>query len=794
MKKPRSRRASGTRSLLLAVFSAVLVLVAGGAPASAQIVEEDLPMGDSSSSLDPVLAEDIQHARTLLASDRTAALTGLDDVIARLEDTMNQGATSKIVNDARRELARSLGERAALRLLTGDRANGQADLELLARVEPNHIPQLATLGMTDAEQVTFQQAWQAARQKMTAGVELRLQPAEARDSRVIAIKRPATNPDGSVAPTGLGTSEVVLTAGADAVAMGRLTPGSWTITVERPGFAGARQDLTLEAGQQRTFEVPLQRTSATIALHTAPPGAEVIVDGYAAGRTGGRAEPDFVPTGAAANRPASDFSERLWLDGLGVGAHELEIRLEGYRPHRVRVNVAELRDYAMAPVALEEELASLILVGLPPGARVKLDGRGALPITLDDGTSAVQVAPGTYRLEVAQPGLGMFESEVQIGDGQEVVVQVEMRPALVLVGILGGDGRASAALRRTLSEELTRRGNWTLIDRTDQGARVVAQAGLSAERLREDATAARRDESSIDWKEVQRLSDDLVPGSLYIVAALDDDLLAKDAFLWFWPSAPGPSQPDQRRLTIASPESYIELAEALNPTLASRSVSFGARFIDSGAAPAPVVVAIAPGSPAEVAGLQIGDELTAIGSQPIFTTRELEEKLRSLGDSEPIQLELRRPGSGGSLGATRRVEASLQPGLATIGVADPDMVNAAVAAEVLAALQKESAEAPRWLLSLDRALLHMRAREWDQAVEILRGIQAPRTRGLGQATVDYSLGIALANAGPRYWDRARDAFSRAAAATSERLLADDGPFIAPRARARLRALGGDGGR
>jgi hypothetical protein len=56
------------------------------------------------------------------------------------------------------------------------------------------------------------------------------------------------------------------------------------------------------------------------------------------------------------------------------------------------------------------------------------------------------------------------------------------------------------------------------------------------------------------------------------------------------------------------------------------------------------------------------------------------------------------------------------------------------------------------------------------------------------------LGIALTALGPSYRDAAVQAFERAAAEPQARLFHNDGPYVAPRAAARLAALGGGEGR
>jgi len=74
--------------------------------------------------------------------------------------------------------------------------------------------------------------------------------------------------------------------------------------------------------------------------------------------------------------------------------------------------------------------------------------------------------------------------------------------------------------------------------------------------------------------------------------------------------------------------------------------------------------------------------------------------------------------------------------------------------------------------------------------EVLRRIQdAPPGPGLGRGAVQYWLGIALDRAGASYLDAAREALEQAAADPEARLYHHDGPWVAPRARARLAVLG-----
>ena len=64
--------------------------------------------------------------------------------------------------------------------------------------------------------------------------------------------------------------------------------------------------------------------------------------------------------------------------------------------------------------------------------------------------------------------------------------------------------------------------------------------------------------------------------------------------------------------------------------------------------------------------------------------------------------------------------------------------------------------------------------------------------GVGRGTVDYWLGMAYTIAGPQFRAQAQQSFERAAGDPEARLFHNDGPWVAPRARARLAELTGGG--
>ena len=168
-----------------------------------------------------------------------------------------------------------------------------------------------------------------------------------------------------------------------------------------------------------------------------------------------------------------------------------------------------------------------------------------------------------------------------------------------------------------------------------------------------------------------------------------------------------------------------------------------------------------------------------MAGEPVGSASDLRSRIAGSGGAEFV-LET------GSPGAYRTV--SIIPGSSphTLSLTDPDLLDPAAAALLSRVASQYEGDAEGWLLDLNRALLHMRAGEWVQAVRVLREVDAPDGPGLGQAAVNYWLGVALLEADrSSYESTARDLFAQAAAVEGARFRHDDGPLVRTRARARV---------
>lgn len=231
------------------------------------------------------------------------------------------------------------------------------------------------------------------------------------------------------------------------------------------------------------------------------------------------------------------------------------------------------------------------------------------------------------------------------------------------------------------------------------------------------------------------------------------------------------------------------MADVLIPAFDRATVSrpwLGAQLIDTGVEAGPFVVDVTSGGPAEVAGLRAGDVLVGIEGTEVRRAAEVETVLTDVPLEGSISLAFTRDGVARQAQLTRRDSPAVVP------VGDPSVAHAAVSARLHATLDRERSGQPTWVWELNDATTRLAVGDLEGAIEILRRVEraAPDRPGVGRATVYYWLGVAYAAAGPEFSDQARRNLEWASEIADGRLGHDDGPWVTPRARARLARLAG----
>ena len=746
------------------LFSLVVVLLPTDLSAQAsadegqRIVEEDLD--DAGLSALPVSLPEIdeEEIRTRFAEaealfhsvDQDTSLPIFGNIVDQLEPRETAGQLSEPLREL---LARSLAYRAQLHFNFDATDLAGQSLARMLEIKPDF-----DLDRSQASPKLVDQ-FDALRRRMIGEIHFVLEPA---DAEVLI--------DGRAVDAVAGPVSILV--------------GQRLLEVTLPGFAGITRDLEIEAGVSVTMELALERTSAVIRLHTRPPEATVLIAGEVRGTTAGSAPEGFLPPGSTAAYRQEEFSSELVLDGIDLGLVVVEIRKDGFRSQRFELPISEWLDYPLPPIVLEKERGSLLFDNFPAGAEIRIDGQARQPDNPGVRKPQLTLPPGSYHVTVSEGSSRMFSTQLQLADRQRMEIDVRLRPGLAFLGVLGGDRDTARDLDQSLRLALADSGKWTLINRTAKAPQVLAAAGVTAEALRTvEARSAGGARSGIDWKRVQKAVDEEVPGLVYAVAVPSNDLVATHASIWIWPRSPGPAEPDRIQLPLGDPSALADLKGSFNRTIRLQRPWFGALVIDTDGAPHPLVVEVAPASPAEAAGLGLGDLIAGVAGVPVTSRAAFDERIAAAEIGEVLDLAVQSPNGPRNL----KIKLGSSPDL--LAVDGPNVLDSVAFADLVLLSERVSSDL-EWIVELDQALILLRGSEWAEAARRLRSIRAPQSsHGVGQATVDYLLGIALNAAGPDFLEGARQHFEKAAAVPGARLFHNDGAWVAPRARARLTGLG-----
>ncbi len=786
--RPRQRLQNIAAPALLVLFAGSALLEARQAGSDhpgppPQVVEEELEdtgLEALSATLPPIdealLGERFAAAEALFNStdpaDQDTSLPLFGQLVEQLEPRL---AAGKLSDTLRHLLASSLAYRAQVHFNFGEAELVEAGLTRMLEIEPG-----ADVDRSRASPKLVAQL-DRLRRRLLGEITFVLEPADAR--------------------VGIDGRGVDALAGPVAVHAGQRL-----IEVALPGYLPIERPLEVEAGAEISLDLTLERVSAVIRLSTRPAGATVTLGGTVHGVTqagaagtgiaAGFEATDLPHRGTAAGYRREDFSDELVIEGVQPGLVTLEIAKDGFRPKRFELEIRELLDYPLQPIVLEQTGGSLVFNDFPAGAEIRLDGAVRRPDNPGSSRPRLKLSPGAYHVTVNAGPSKMFSTRLRLADRQTMEINVRLQPGLAFLGVLGGDRDTARNLDQSLRLVLGETDKWSLIDFSARAPAVLREAGVSAESLR----AARREgagahgaesvepppggvRSTIDWKRVQQAVDNSVEGLVYVVAVPNNDLVATHASVWIWPRAPGPARPDRVHLPLGEPAALQTLRESFNRGVRLRRGWVGALLIDTDGAPHPMVAAVSPASPAEAAGLQVGDLIAGVASVPVTSRRAFDQRIAAAEIGESLELGVQ------ALTGARTAKLKLGSSPALLAGKQSDLLESVACAE-LVLLAEKTVPADIWIVELDQALILLRADEWTAAARLLNSIKAPQTsHGVGQATVDYLLGIALTAAGPDFREGARRSFDKAAQLEGSRLFHNDGAFIAPRARARLTALG-----
>ncbi len=746
-------RVRGRRFVFLVVLA--LVVANGRAPAA-----------QTAADVDPAIREALAQGRALFENvQQVEAIAQFTEIL----EWLGPAAESGEMTDGERAAffdSLSLRTRAAFNLGLNDVVNGGLDTAI--RLDPGFECGVSLVSPPLAERCI------ALRSQLVGLLELRVLPPEAGDAEVEI--------DGRIVDLGRGSVPIAA--------------GSHLLSVNRPGYAGHSASVEVSAGTDvpTLYEVTLERVSAVLRVITRPPGATLHVDTVEHGPTVGSASFDPTRSRIIDGYPRREYSADLIVPNLSPGVVTIVVTMDGYRTVRQELTLARAADYA-TEFALERAQGTVVMPGLPEGAIVEANRRGGPlassgppPISVNE--ERVTLPVGVYDLVVTHPVAGYFERALTIVDREEYSVDVRLRPTVALLGVLGGDDVGARLLVRELTEVFGALEEWTFQNETEAGMALVAGAGLDADTLRGLVNPFSARVDLIDWAGVQVAADRDVSSAVYVLGVLDNDLSASYADLWIWRSAPGTSLPARLRVSLTTGDA-AGVASIVRQGFAEIPVVrpwLGALLIDTAAESGPFVADVTDGGPAQTAGLQVGDVILSVNGVSVTQAAEVNAAVVSSAASASVTIAFTRAGGA--------QEVALTPaaGPFVVALRDQSIAYPVASARLFSTLDRAAYGQPAWVWELNDAATLLEAGDLDGALDVLRQIERIPSGGpgVGRAAVQYWLGLAYLQAGPRFSGQARRSFEQAAQDPAARLWHNDGPWVAPRARARLAQLDGSG--
>jgi hypothetical protein len=543
--------------------------------------------------------------------------------------------------------------------------------------------------------------------------------------------------------------------------------GDHLIAAKQIGYRAVTQPATIVSGQVAEVNIALERVSSVLAVVTAPPGVQVIIDGVSHGKTEqGPPPPDYAERAARAGVPASELSQVMLVAEMQPGAHLVEFKAECHVGTQRRLTVDKPDDYTLDPVKLERAIAAVTIKTSQPGAAVYVDGqqRGMAPMTVPD------VCEGEHLVEV-RSGSGRFHRRMTAHTGDKVDMEATLKPAFALVSASGQATGLNTDLRTTIERAFEGLQSVTLFaPPAEQLDQVLKAQQLTPAWLAFDASkrplaqsadlgaATRRDLTT----RIAKAFDAQGVASVTVPSPLDRSRIVVSLL------AAGSGDPDIVEVTIDRPETFAAAVAQVDRAPSFFRPSLGLSAIDVRDVAGAVVIGVDANGPAAKAGVAVGDVIVKANAQPIADAVALNSLLASRKGDESLTLELKD-----RAGAPKRADVTVAMAPRLAGLYDQTLLVNRMLLDLRNRLQKPGSPLEDSVLRLNLAAALARIENWNDARIELQRVKLPDGPGVSNGTVQYLLGLCADKLGSRA--DADAAFT--AAATSEALISEDGPSV-----------------
>src|SRR4051812_44523099 len=225
-----------------------------------------------------------------------------------------------------------------------------------------------------------------------------------------------TNPEGAFVQIDGQSSEAWVTP----FTMPDVTPGTHEVVFTKSGYSAETRNLKI-GPRNSTYTASLVPITTALSLTSEPPGADIEIDG----KDTTRMTPAQIP--------------------VAEGEHTVVLRLDGYHEQQVTATVKKGTVFQFSPVlnpgdapqaGNTSRLGKIFggtfrggkgivdFVSTPPGAKIYIRGRAAAIAT----PAHAAFTPGSYHIELREPGYKPVQQTVVVEPGQISKVEVTLDP------------------------------------------------------------------------------------------------------------------------------------------------------------------------------------------------------------------------------------------------------------------------------------------------------------------------------------------------------------------------------
>jgi hypothetical protein len=530
-----------------------------------------------------------------------------------------------------------------------------------------------------------------------------------------------------------------------------LPVGDHELAVKRSGFTPVTQRFTIKPAEPVMLELKLERVSANLEIRTIPGDVEVIIDGKPRGRT--------------PRSTGTEPSAALLVPDVPLGPRRLELRRDCYVSLQTSIEIRP-EDMRPAPLSLDRAVANVRVQSPEPAASVLVDG-----VERGKGSLDLEVCEGTHAIEV-RGAAGRFVDRREWKSGNKATLTASLRRAFPVVVVRTAEGIPADQIRNSVERAMAPAAGVLVYAPPDaelqaalKGTSVppdflasvaqISAAQVSVEGTRE---VGRKLSSALGVQGIAGIS----PGSdayTFVVSLL----------------AAGSGLPDVITINTADSTTARRSLEALSvpfPPIVRPSIDTVAVDL-AGVKGATVVRVWGAG---EKAGLAAGDVIVSAGGTAIASVADLRAAVVAAKSGSSLALDV----TGAN---ARTVNVPVQTAVDTIPLRDPAVMYNLALIHLQETARTAATPVDRTAAQINLAIVHLRLRNWDQAITALDSAALPSGAGVSAGTVLYLTGLAYEGAG-RAAD-AQAAFKKAAAVAGARL-STDGPLVAPLAQQKLR--------